>query len=279
MAAIQVKECSYLGRGKPRRLLCAGKYLKNGKIVFIDRKNSVLLLTDPTTEHMTEKDLVPLLQNFDFKPEFIPKPSDVNEGFEDDQLLITFTGTGFSLGVVCKFIMQPEDFVLEPVLHFEAKQRTRSLVVLDMHHVCASTEWAMQVLNREGGVVAEFPRQKRDRGGLLMTDGNGRFYYGDGDRFCCCLWDGNEVAEEFRFTHQNMIFPRGSAISGEGNILVCCDTTKNIFQLSQAGEFLNILAGVQMRQNGDIDVHPDGKTFFTTFWEENEWPMLYRLAG
>lgn len=111
-----------------------------------------------------------------------------------------------------------------------------------------------------------------------MTDRKGNLYFGDTDEFVGCTWDGERnIREMFRFTDPKMTFPRGSSFDGKGNIVVACDSSQNIFQLTGEGKLLRILKIERRNQFGDIDFHQDGRTFFTTFWTDNKWPWLYKL--
>jgi hypothetical protein len=79
-------------------------YLNNNHIAFVDRKNSVLIVTNTENESFKEIYLVQLLpdQYRAKNPKNIPKPSDVNKGFEDHQLLISYTGNDYSLAIACR---------------------------------------------------------------------------------------------------------------------------------------------------------------------------------
>lgn len=279
MSATVFKTFEYLGKGRDTRLICAGKYLEDGCIAFVDRHNSLLLITNPNNEHTQEIDLQPLIPTFHLPASGdIPKPSDVNGGFQRRQLLITFTGEDFSLGIVCDLNGRGRNTSLNTSLVVKVKERTRSIVAIDGEHFCASTRWKMVVMNKLGEEIAFHQRSKRDRGGLLMTDGRGRFYYGDGDVFVGCQWNGEVIQEIFRFTDPRMRFPRGSAIDSRGRIVVCCDTSRNIFEMTSEGTEAIVLQSVRSIPYGDIDFHPNGQSFFTSFWQENEWPLLYRLS-
>ncbi|XP_045187854.2 uncharacterized protein LOC123545595 [Mercenaria mercenaria] len=222
MTAVPVKTLDYLGGAKKatRRLIVAGTHLKDGRVALIDRKNTVLLITNTDDESIQEVDLIkPLFEQNDAsgesgnkpkgfykehlksedgsrtvgyasaswsekanmklpKPKYSQKedvkPSDVNNGFNDDQLLITYTGKDFSLGVVYQLRFEKQEIILQQVLNVKVMDRTRSVVALDKEHLCATTQNQIVVLNKSGDCMAMHNRSKRDRGGLLMSDGNGR---------------------------------------------------------------------------------------------------------
>ncbi|XP_045178035.2 uncharacterized protein LOC123538130 [Mercenaria mercenaria] len=242
-------------------------------------------MTNTDKETFEELDLVKLLpDNYrNLKGNEVIKPSDVNKGFEDDQLLITFTGKDFSFAVACKLEKKNESFVLIPVFPpVKISNRTRSVIAIDSDHVCATTEYYVIIKRKDDDTdtdVKSHPRVKRDRGGLLMADGQGRFYYGDGDCFVGCHWDGTQISEEFRVSDRRMKFPQGSAIASSGRILVCCDSSHTIYSISCDGKDFKVVHFDGEKWFGDIDFNSSGKQFFTSFWHDNKWPVLFKYEA
>lgn len=283
-SACTVKTLEYLkGRTKPlNRLIVATKYLNDGRVAFIDRKNSVLLITNTDDESYNEIDLsdkIPVSANTGRASNDEIKPSDINKGFDDDQFLITYTGKDFSLGVIYKITHNQQEMTLEHSLTVQVLDRTRSIVVVDKNRLCATTENQVVILDELGNKVASHRRSKRDRGGLLMSDGNGRFFYGDGDEYVGCKWNGRDIEEIFRFRNPAMKFPRGSVIDRLNRLVVCCDTSRNILRILPEGQQSEVISAGTGKAFGDIDFHPSFEYFVTTFWQENEWPMLFKVEA
>ncbi|XP_060563285.1 uncharacterized protein LOC132722749 isoform X2 [Ruditapes philippinarum] len=285
----EIKTLDYLA--DKNRLIVAGMYLKNDHIAFVDRKNSVLIVTNTENQSFRELDLVQLLpdQYRAKNAKNIPKPSDVNKGFEDDQLLITYTntytGNDFSLAIACRFDVGMIE--LGPPLHVvRINAWTRSVIAIDKDNVCALTEYNVIIKNKDDNddaQVTSYDRIKSDKGGLLMTDGQGNFYYGDGHSFVWCYWDGINIDERNRLTDNaqcSIKFPRGSAIEPtSGRIFICTDLSFAIYSISSDwGDVKEEVSG-KGKQYGDIDFNSHGNRFFTTFWKDNEWPILYGLEA
>ena len=257
-------------------------YLKNDSIAFVDRKNSCLLVTDTSKESIKEFDLrerFPEEYRAKCEPDNIPRPSDVNKGFEEDQILITYTGDKYAVAVAYTW---ERDTLSQPLQCVRINDRTRSVVALDANTVCATTEYYIIVKNKNDNDdvdVKRHERSQRDRGGLLMTDGRGNIYYGDGDSFVGCYWDGTNIIERFRLSGM-MKHPRGSAVqTSTRRIYICTDSSRAIFSISVNGDDVKKEFSDRLRQYGDIDFNSKGNNFFTTFWEENEWPILYEIRS
>ncbi|XP_052768772.1 uncharacterized protein LOC128209016 [Mya arenaria] len=307
------KTLKYLERQDAPRLIVSGIFLQDGRAAFVDRKNSKLLITNIDKESYDEVDLCGILpfeyqqsaegkesqsnDRAEFKTQTAaygfyqekdekvygkkgkqtrksnnPQPSDINKGSRENEFVITFTTTDHSIAVVCTLMLQP--LRLQRSFSVVVRDRTRTVVALTPEVFAASTPENIVVLSKDGDNLAMFRRQKKDRGGLLMTDGKGKLYFGDGDEFVACKWDGVKLAAVLRFSDPSMKFPRGSTLNSSGQIVVCCDSSHNIFSVSPDGSAGQKIFLDRGKSFGDVDAHPDGRRYLVTFWQENEWPLI-----
>ncbi|XP_052267726.1 uncharacterized protein LOC127869313 isoform X2 [Dreissena polymorpha] len=295
----------YLAQPERSRLIVAGIFLSDGRAALVDRKNSVLIVTDIDQETYEEVNLLTILpeeyhcatdtaaSGYEVKSfakkgarnalhvdSALPQPSDVNRcPGSDNMLVVTFTCPDHSIAVKCELHLEKGASLasrLLRVLHVRISDRTRTVVSLSDGVFIASTPDNVVVLSEIGDDLGMHRREKRDRGGLLMTDGHDKVYFGDGNFFVGCRWSGNFLQEMFRFQHKRMKFPRGSAIDEKGCILVCCEDSHNIFRLNADGSRGEVIYFDGSKKFGDVDIHPDGRRFLVTFWTENAWPLIFR---